>query len=115
VNEKLYDLTMVHSVSGGDETFIKKMVALFIETVPPNVADLSTATKTENWDQVAKLAHKLKSTVDSMGIRSLKTEIRAVEANAKQKVSLEEIPALVQKIETVIGNCVAQLKVDFME
>jgi len=31
---KLYDLSMVQSVSGGDESFIKKMVALFIETVP---------------------------------------------------------------------------------
>src|SRR5580704_3384421 len=42
-NQRLYDLTMVQSVSGGDEGFIKKMVALFIETVPQNMQDLKNA------------------------------------------------------------------------
>ena len=91
-NEKLYDLSMVHSVSGGDEGFIKKMVALFIETVPQNLQELSNATDAENWDQVGKTAHKLKSTVDSMGIKSIRQEIRTVEANAKQRQSLQRSP-----------------------
>ncbi len=77
---KLYDLTMIRSVSGGDESFIKKMVALFTETVPQNVSELKVACENENWEQVSKLAHKLKSTVDSMGIISLKTIIRSVES-----------------------------------
>ena len=74
------------------------MVSLFIETVPQNVNDLKKALQEENWDQVGKTAHKLKSTVDSMGIKSIRQEIRTVEANAKQKLSLEEIPALVATI-----------------
>jgi CheY-like chemotaxis protein len=112
--EPLYDLSMVRSVSGGDEHFIKKMVALFIETVPPNVAELNKAMKNEDWDQVAKMAHKLKSTVDSMGIKSLKTDIRTVEANAKIKESLQAIPVLVYKIETIINSCIEQLQADIM-
>jgi PAS domain S-box-containing protein len=106
---KLYDLSMVQSVSGGDQGFIKKMVALFIETVPQNVNDLKKALQEENWDQVGKTAHKLKSTVDSMGIKSIRQEIRTVEANAKQKQALEEIPDLVATIDTVISECIVQL------
>ncbi len=113
-NSKLYDLSMVQSVSGGDEGFIKKMVALFIETVPQNVQELSNAAKAEDWDQVAKLAHKLKSTVDSMGIKSIRQEIRTVEANAKQKQSLDQIPSLVGTIESVIGDCIVQLQTEIM-
>lgn len=112
---KLYDLSMVQSVSGGDEGFIKKMVALFIETVPQNLDELVKATQSENWDQVGKTAHKLKSTVDSMGIKSIKTEIRTVEANAKQKVGVEEIPALVEKIGSVIHECIGQLHAEIVE
>ncbi len=107
---KLYDLSMVQSVSGGDEGFIKKMVALFIETVPQNVQELSKAVEAKEWDQVAKLAHKLKSTVDSMGIKSIRQEIRAVEANAKAKQSLDQMPSLVATIGSVIGNCIEQLQ-----
>jgi hypothetical protein len=80
---KLYDLTMIRSVSGGDEAFIKKMILLFIETVPQNVKELVDATASKNWEQVAKMAHKLKSTIDSMGIRSLHSQIRSVEQQAK--------------------------------
>jgi hypothetical protein len=109
---KLYDLSMVQSVSGGDEGFIKKMVALFIETVPGNLDELVKAMQSENWDQVAKTAHKLKSTVDSMGIKSIRQEIRTVEADAKAKTKLEEIPALVDKIGSVIHECINQLQAE---
>ena len=90
------------------------MVALFIETVPQNLHDLSKATQDENWEQVTKTAHKLKSTVDSMGIKSIYQDIRLVEANAKQKQSLQEIPTLVGKIESVILNCIDQLQSEIM-
>jgi PAS domain S-box-containing protein len=109
-DSRLYDLTMVQSVSGGDEGFIKKMVALFIETVPQNVQDLKKALQEENWEQVGKTAHKLKSTIDSMGIKSIRQEIRAVEANAKALESLQTIPSLVTTIDTVITECIGQLQ-----
>jgi len=110
--EKLYDLTMVHSVSGGDPSFIKKMVHLFIETVPLNVSELKKSAETENWDQAAKLAHKLKSTIDSMGIKSIHQDIRSIEANAKQKINLGEMASLIKKVESVITGCVQQLQAE---
>jgi PAS domain S-box-containing protein len=113
-NPRLYDLTMVQSVSGGDEGFIKKMVALFIETVPQNMQDLKNALQAENWEQVGKTAHKLKSTIDSMGIKSIRQEIRTVEANAKQMESLTEIPALVTTIDNVITECIGQLQAEVL-
>ena len=113
-NPRLYDLTMVQSVSGGDEGFIKKMVALFIETVPQNMQDLKNALEAENWEQVGKTAHKLKSTIDSMGIKSIRQEIRAVESNAKQLESLAEIPSLVTMIDNVITECIGQLQTEVL-
>jgi CheY-like chemotaxis protein len=106
---KLYDLSIVQSVSGGDKAFIRKMILLFIETVPQNLTELSVALRTENWEQVGKMAHKLKSTVDSMGIKSIHGDIRAVETNAKQQKDLHEIPFKVEKIVSVIDLCIEQL------
>ncbi len=112
--DKLYDLSMVQSIAGGDMGFIKKMVALFIETVPQNVQELIGNMRQENWQQVGKMAHKLKSTVDSMGIKSVHDDIRTIESNAKQQLSLHEIPALVYKVEEVINRCVEQLKAELV-
>ena len=81
----IYDLSLIRSVSGGDPAFIKKMILLFIETVPQNVKELVDATGAKNWEQVSKMAHKLKSTVDSMGIKSIHADIRKIESNAKAR------------------------------
>ncbi len=42
-------------------------------------------TSLQNWAQVGKLAHKLKSTIDSMGISSLKDTIRQIEQSGKKR------------------------------
>ena len=107
---KLYDLSLVKSVSEGDSEFLRKMVLLFIKTVPQNVDELRKALQMENWDQVRKMAHKLKSTVDSMGVKTIRDDIRLVESNAKDLKSLETIPNLVHKIEIVISQCIEQLQ-----
>jgi CheY-like chemotaxis protein/HPt (histidine-containing phosphotransfer) domain-containing protein len=108
-DNKLYDLTMIHSVSGGDLAFIKKMILLFIETVPQNVQELVDATGQKNWEQVSKMAHKLKSTIDSMGIRSIHEQIRTVETNAKNLEQLELLPVMVTHVESVVSACIQQL------
>ena len=108
--QDLYDLGIIRSVSGGDPAFIKKMVLLFIETVPQNVKELVEATAAQNWEQVSKMAHKLKSTVDSMGIKSIHGDIRKVEAQAKSRESLEQLPQLVMQVEAVISLCIRQLR-----
>jgi HPt (histidine-containing phosphotransfer) domain-containing protein len=108
--DKLYDLTMIRSVSGGDEAFIKKMILLFIETVPQNVKELVDATTSKNWEQVAKMAHKLKSTIDSMGIRSLHSQIRSVEQQAKNGERPEQMPEMVKQVELVVSDCIQQLR-----
>jgi CheY-like chemotaxis protein len=108
-DQKLYDLTMIQSVSGGDEAFIKKMIHLFIQTVPQNVQELVDSTSQGNWEQVSKMAHKLKSTIDSMGIRSIHNKIRAVEMHAKNRDQLELLPDMVRQVESVVSLCISQL------
>jgi CheY-like chemotaxis protein len=111
-DQKLYDLAMIQSVSGGDEGFIKKMIQLFIQTVPQNVQELVSATSQGNWEQVSKMAHKLKSTIDSMGIRSVHDQIRNVEMRAKNLEQLELVPEMVKQVETVVSACILQLRTE---
>ena len=111
--EKLYDLSMVQTISGGDESFVKRMVQLFVDTVPPSMADLQKETAQQNWLNVSKLAHKMKATIDSMGITSIKDEVRAIETNGKKGEELDKIPAQVQEVVSVLEACMNQLKRDF--
>jgi HPt (histidine-containing phosphotransfer) domain-containing protein len=56
------------------------------------------------------MAHKLKSTVDSMGIKAIHTDIRKLEANAKLQENLDQVSHLVKQVETVVSLCVLQLQ-----
>jgi len=109
----LYDLSMVRSVSGGDEAFIKKMVQLFIDTVPPGLADLKEAMATAQWQKMGKVAHKLKSTIDSIGISSLHEDIRFIESSGKHERDTDKLSPLVDNVTNVINKCIEQLKHDF--
>jgi len=111
-DHKLYDLSMIRSISGGDSGFVKKMILLFVETVPQNVQEMVDATGQKNWEQVSKMAHKLKSTIDSMGIRSLHDQIRAVEMQAKNGEQLELMPDMVRQVESVVADCIQELKTE---
>jgi CheY-like chemotaxis protein len=111
--EKLYDLTMIHGLSGGDQGFIKQMVDLFIQTMPASMKELQATLDQQDWEAMGKLAHKLKSTTGSMGIESIKDEIRMVEMNCKKNENLDQTPALARKCIQVINRTVLQLKQDF--
>lgn len=112
-NQKLYDLSMVEAISGGDQQFVKKMIQLFLDTMPQALNDLEAELKQEKWESLGKLAHKMKSTIDSMGIVSLKQDIRAIEHNGKQQTALNGMSGLVAKIRRVMEACMNQVKKDY--
>ena len=109
-NEKLYDLSLIESISGGDKDFVRKMIDLFIETIPPNVKELNTFSVQQNWEMVSKMAHKLKSTLDSMGIHSIKQEIRTIEQSAKTGQDVDVLPGLIRKVTQTVDACIKQLE-----
>jgi PAS domain S-box-containing protein len=111
--DKLYDLSMVQTIAGGDVSFVKKMVQLFLDTVPPSMTEIQQETEQQNWLSVSKLAHKMKATIDSMGIVKIKDVIRAIEANGKKGEEVDKIPGQVQVVVSVLEECMKQLKRDF--
>ena len=111
--DKLYDLSMVETISGGDQGFVKKMVQLFVDTMPATLSDLQQNAAAGNWEQTGKVAHKLKSTIDSMGITSLKDDIRTVESNGKTATNTDAIQPLVEKVVKIVNACIDQIKTEF--
>ncbi len=108
----LYDLSIVEEIAGGDGSFVKKMLQLFLDTVPVTLNGINAATAAGEWLQLSKLAHKLKSTIDSMGIAELKQDIRLIENNGKSGENIDALPAIVQKLNTVMNNVMEQVKKD---
>ena len=109
----IYDLTLINSISGGDNEFTVRMVQLFLDTMPAMLQQLNDLSQNRSWQQLGDLAHKMKSTIDSMGIKSLKNEIRQLEKYGKSADHLTEIPGLVSTVSSVMNKCMETIKKDF--
>jgi CheY-like chemotaxis protein len=111
--EKLYNLSLLEDLAQGNKDFIKSLVELFIQTTPADANAMLAAAEQNNLTQVGKLAHKLKSTIDTMQIISLKEDIRKLELYGKNNANYKEVMLLCQQTIATINTVIEQLKEDF--
>lgn len=111
--EILYDMTLVNDLAQNNADFVKSLVQIFINTIPTTSKEMVDNCTQKNWEQTGKLAHKLKSTIDTMQILSIKEDVRTIEMNCKNNQQLEHIPYLVKRVDAVIERATEQLKNQF--
>jgi HPt (histidine-containing phosphotransfer) domain-containing protein len=91
------------------------MVNLFIKQTPENVAEMETKYRQGDFKGMAAIAHKIKPSIDNMGIVSLKAAIREIEKIGKSEIAdarLEEmIPTVTKKINEVIESLQKEFEV----
>ncbi len=97
-----FDLTGLHEISHGDEVFIQKMLELFTEQATLTIAEIKSAYSKNEMDQVKKIAHRIKPSIDSLGIQLLKEEIREIEKNADIYGQSDKLLRLIEKVEIIL-------------
>jgi CheY-like chemotaxis protein len=113
VEDKLYDLKNVRDVARGSEDFVLTLVKIFIDTIPADSKEMVKACNEKKWDTLSKFAHKIKSTIDMLNIKSIKEIIRVIELDAKQGVNTAALPALVTKVDQTIEKVSLALQKEF--
>lgn len=113
VAENLYDLKQLEEMAAGDNDFLTALAQIYLDTIPATSTEMVAASKAGEWDKASKLAHKLKSTIDSLNMHLIINDIRSIEVDAKNKVNTEAIKMLAIKVDTVIKKVAGQLKADF--
>ena len=111
-NSRLYNLQKLYEIENKDNGFIKEVVNLFLNTIPPTSKALVKAAKEKKWDDVYFLAHKMKANIDLLNIETIQTEIRLVEENAKSKINGDTLKKI-NFIHSIIEKVTHQLQEDF--
>jgi len=110
---KIYDLTQLEALAGGSQEFVLEMVSTFLEHAPGQVKEVKDALDIADYQTVGNVAHKIKPSLDLMGIESLTNDIRLIEKYGKNGENLEELPDLVNKLLTVSEEVFAEMKNDY--
>jgi CheY-like chemotaxis protein len=80
----LFNLAKLEKLSRGDEAFMERMLEIFIREVPATVVKLQEAIQRNDLPEVKALAHRLKPSINDMGIVSLKEILQDTEDAADE-------------------------------
>lgn len=89
-------------VSDGDQDFIKQVVESFIDNNAKIIQSLKEEQAAENWETMGQLIHKIKPSLEMVGLTPLKEKIVTAETNLKNATNIAETLPLVDEI---ISNC----------
>lgn len=103
----LYDLTILHSMGREDSSFVKNLIAIFIDSMPESVAEIRRHAVENSTEKVMRDAHKMKSSIELLGIHSLAGTIKALEHADEQNGSMM---THIDVLENTINSVIAELQ-----
>ncbi|MDD3320410.1 MAG: PAS domain S-box protein [Paludibacter sp.] len=109
-NEKLYNLDQLIIIGNNDETFVNKMVEIFIRLAEETIEQVNKSFEINDIDQIRKSAHKIKPSIDNLEIISLHDKIRELELFKENERNLDELNTLISNINMVLKNVITSLK-----
>lgn len=112
-NFLLYDLAGLKIQTGNDAEFLHQMVILFIKQTVENLEKIDAAIRQKNWSEIHFIVHKMKSSINLFGIKSLQQIIVATEELSRNKSDEKKIVENLQLIDQVLHQCIEQLKMEF--
>ncbi|WP_375418934.1 ATP-binding protein [uncultured Hymenobacter sp.] len=92
-----YDFSMLGRLAS-DESFIAKMLEMFVERVPGQVWGLHEAIEREDWTAVAHAAHGLKTTFGSLSIQPETSHLKKLEELAEARAPKAEFLPLINAV-----------------
>ncbi len=108
-NAKLYDLSSLKQISRGDKTFEEKMLNLFIDQTPQLFREMYAAFKEGSFLVVRALAHKVKPSIDNMGINSLYSLVKDIEKIAGDGSAVDQLEKMIIQAMALLDKAVEQL------
>lgn len=111
--EKLYDLSALQGIEQDDTAFLKEIVLVFIKNTSTDIINLQNAIDANDTKDIFQLAHRMKSSIYSLGIQQAYKTIESIEFYAKTGEQLDKIPQLGIQLNGTIQTVFEQLKNDF--
>lgn len=108
--ELLYNLTSLHNLSRGNNDFVIKMIEIFIKQTEETLLKVAEAIASNELSDISKLIHKIKPSVEGMGIKSLMNDIKKLEIMDKSQENKEEVIRLFEVVKKGLLLSIEQLK-----
>jgi PAS domain S-box-containing protein len=110
---QLYDLKQLNLICRNDTVFIKKMVDLFCNQSKTTIQQLDKFIVEKNYLGIKELAHKIKPSLESMGIISLANVIKKIELLAADNDKNHDLALLTSNFNNILTKVIADFEKEF--
>ena len=109
---KLYDLNPLIEMIGDDDG-LKQMLGVFVDSTPKTLIDLNGNLEANDYEMLAKNAHKMKASLDMLKINSLYDVIRKIDKHDKVMDNMNELDGIVGQINEVLEKVFIDLRTTY--
>jgi len=108
-----YNLSKVYALSDNDPEFVNEILNLFVTEVPEDLKQIKEGIKKKDHKHAYAYAHKIKPTLDLLGLNVAFEEILQIEAWTKAEGKKKEIKETFKSVKTQVGDAIKEIKKDF--
>ena len=108
-----YNLEKVYALSDNDPEFVMQIISLFVTEVPQDLTQIKLGIKTKDHKLAYAYAHKIKPTLDLLGMSNAFEETLQIEAWTKREGKRKEINDTFDSVESQIEKAVKEIKKDY--
>ena len=109
-----YNLAKVYALSENDPEFVQQILNLFVTEIPLDLEHIKQGIEDKNHQQCYEYAHKIKPSLDLMGLNLAFEEMLQIESWAKADGKKKEIKEIFKSVSHQIEKAVKEIKKDFI-
>jgi HPt (histidine-containing phosphotransfer) domain-containing protein len=108
-----YNLAKVYALSDNDPEFVKQILTLFVAEIPEDLIEIKEGIKKKDHKHAYAYAHKVKPSLDLLGLNMAFEEILQIEAWTKIGGEKKEIKETFKSVKNQVEEAIKELKKDF--
>jgi len=106
---KYINIEYLESVSGGDNSIIIEIVALFREQAEEFYKEMTSRLAAKDYHSLSLLAHKAKSSVAIMGMNDLAVMLKTFELQAREEIETDKYESYIARFKDDTDNALKEL------
>ena len=108
-----YNLAKVYALSDNDPEFVNQILALFVSEIPEDLLEIKEGIKKKDHKHAYAYAHKVKPSLDLLGLNIAFEEILQIEAWTKAEGEKKEIKETFKSVKNQVEEAIKELRKDF--
>ena len=108
-----YNLAKVYALSDNDPEFVNQILTLFVTEIPEDLIEIKEGIKKKDHKHAYAYAHKVKPSLDLLGLNIAFEEILQIEAWTKAEGEKKEIKETFKSVKNQVEEAIKELKKDF--